>query len=525
MAAMQILNLVFQSLLGPDLEDAQLKPILAKSLPLIEQKDSVTYITYEIREEARWTDGSPVTSDDVAFTLKVLKAPLLQNEQIKPQVAFIQDLVIDKDNNRKFTFVCNRFTPEMELLSGDFFILPAYLFDPEDLLASIPVAALTDSLSKLENNENLKAFAARFNTPDYNNNGKILQGSAGYLLQEWVPGQSIVLTRKENWWGNNTSASNLTANPSRIVLHVIPENTTALLALKARQLDVLSDIPALEFDELKTNKDFLEDFNLHTPDSYALVYAGINSRLAKFADKKTRQAIAHLIDVPNIIKVTQQSYAVPSVGIVPPSVKEYYNTGLKPYTYNTGAAAQLLQQAGWQQRTNGWFRTANGKEEQLTITVTYKAGSTMLETTALIFQASAAKINIPVQVEAQESSLFSKNSRNHSFEIFFRTLTGNPFNFNFEPILHTSFAETGGTNYTGFGNAKTDALIEAINHATDKGQKAKLLKDFQKVMLEEATFLTLYYQKERLAINKRFSNTKVSGLKPNYDISAFLLQK
>ncbi|MBR0570898.1 hypothetical protein KB205_09725 [Microvirga sp. STS03] len=507
------------------MEDDQLKPVLVKARPLIEQKDSVTLITYELRDEASWSDGSPVTSDDIAFTLKVLKAPLVQNEQVKTQVAFIRDLVQDKENNRKFTFVCDSFTPEMELLSGDFFIIPAYLFDPENLLKNIPVAAFTDSLSKLENHTKIKAFAAQFNTPAYNNNGKILQGSAGYTLEEWVPGQYIKLRQKEDWWGKNTNATNLTANPEHITLHIIPDNTTALLALKNRQLDVLKDIPAHEFDQLKQNKDFQEDFDLFTPDSYKSVYAGINSRLPKFADKQTRQAIAYLLDITNYIKVTQQQYAIPTAGIIPPKLTEFYNSDLKPYTFNPAKAKQLLLAAGWQERNTGWFKNINGKEQQLTIVVTYKAGNNIVESTALIFQQSAAELHIPVQIEAQEGNLFTQNSREHKFELFFRPLSGNPFAFNFEPILHTSHAAKGGTNYTGFGNAETDALLQTINKATDAKQKATHLKQLQKLMLEEATFIVLYYTKERLAIHKRFQNTKVSGLSPNYDVSAFLIKK
>ncbi len=524
-AANQILNLLFQSLLSADLADDQLKPVLAKELPLIEQKDTVTLITYEIREEAKWADGSPVTATDVAFTLKVLKAPLLQNEQIKPQVAFIHDLKPDPKNKRRFTLICEEFTPEMELLSGDFFILPAYLFDPENLLQPIPLAAFTNSLSKLQNNNNLKAFAARFNIPEYSNNGAVLQGSAGYTLEKWVPGQYITLNQKQNWWGNNTGATNLTANPERIILQVIPDNNTALLALKNRQLDVLEDIPATEFNQLKTNKDFIEDYNLYTPQAYSAVYTGINSRLPKFKDKATRQAIAYLMDVANFIKVTQLDYATPTVGIVPPNLKKYYNNKLQPYTLNPTKATNLLKSSGWVQRNDGWYRKENGKEQKLTITVSYKAGDNVIESTALIFQQSAAKLNIPVQLQAEEGSMFTKNMRNQAFELFFRTLNGNPFAFNFSPLLHTSYAEMGGTNYTGFGNTDTDALLNNINKATTTDEKAIHLKELQRVMLDEATFLVLYYQKERLAIHNRFDNVKVSGLSPNYDVSAFTLSK
>ena len=76
--ALQILNLLFQSLLSADLADNKIKPFLAADMPQVERLDSVTLFTYQIREEATWSNGMPVTAADVAFTLKVLKSPVAQ---------------------------------------------------------------------------------------------------------------------------------------------------------------------------------------------------------------------------------------------------------------------------------------------------------------------------------------------------------------------------------------------------------------------------------------------------------------
>lgn len=526
-AASQIINLLFQSLLTVDLADNNLKPGLAVALPTIEIKDSTTYFTYEIREEALWTDGSPVTAADVAFTLKVLKAPLLNNEHVKPQVAFIRDIILDKENSRKFTFVCDAFIPEMELLTGDFFILPAKIYDPEGQLEAFSVAALGDSLSKLENNERLVTYAKKFNSADYSRSQHILQGSAGYTIDKWVPGQYISLKRKENWWGNNldVEASYLTAKPQRITLQIIPDITTAVLALKNRQLDVLSNIPVDEFEDLRQNKDFTADYKMHTPDTFSFSYAGLNTRLPKFSDKGTRQAIAHLLDIENIIKVTQNGYATPTAGPVPPSVKDFYNDKLKPYTYNIRKAQELLRAASWSQKQGGWFKNINGREEQLTIAVSFKAGSQAYEQAALIFQQGAAKAGIPVTLKAQEGNTLSQNLRANEFEMILRSLSGNPFVFNFEPLFHTAFTPPNGLNYTYFGTPESDRILVEINTTSDHEKKAQLLKRLQAILQDEAAFMTLYYEKDRIAIHERFANTKVSGLKPNYDVSAFMLQQ
>ncbi|MCX2740770.1 ABC transporter substrate-binding protein [Pontibacter anaerobius] len=525
--ALQIINLLFQSLLSTDLGTNEIKPFLAESMPTVERQDSITLFTYTIRKEAEWTNGSPITAEDVAFTLKVAKAPLLNNESLKSQLEFIQDIRMAADNPRRFTFVCSGYAPEMELLTGDFFILPAYLYDPENLLHHIDVADLSGDLSELENDEKLKAFAAKYNSPDFGRDPKLLQGSGGYTLENWENGQYLTLTRKKDWWGNNTSnTQHLTAIPQRVSFQVIPDITTALLALKNRQLDVLEGIPAAEFEQLQQQESFLNDYALHTPDAYEFVYAGINTRKPKFSDKRTRQAIAHLLDIESVIKVSQQNYATPTVGPIPPSVSSFYNTGLTPYSFNAEKAASLLKASGWVKEQDGWHKTINGKKEKLSINVMYRAGSTSYENAAMILQQNAGKIGIPVQVQGVESSLLAQRSKQHEFDMFFRSLGGNPFAFNFKPLLHTDYAEQGGLNYTGFGTAESDQILDRISNTVNSRQEmAKLLKRLQEIMYEEAAFISMYYIKERIAIHRRFSNTKVSGLKPNYDVSAFTLKE
>ncbi|TPE43407.1 ABC transporter substrate-binding protein [Pontibacter mangrovi] len=525
--SLQIINLLFQSLLSADLGTNTIKPFLAEAMPSVERQDSITLFTYEIRKEAEWTDGSPVTAQDVAFTLKVAKAPLLNNESLKPQLEFIKDIRLDAGNPQRFTFVCSGFAPEMELLTGDFFILPAYLYDPENLLLHLNVADLHNGQQAVAQDEKLKTFAAQFNTPAFGHDPRLLQGSGGYVLENWQNGQYLTLTRKKDWWGNNTSnTQHLTANPQRVSFQVIPDITTALLALQNRQLDVLENIPAHEFEQLRKQESFLKDYNLHTPDAYDFYYAGINTRNPKFSDKRTRQAIAHLLDVNNIIQVSQMSYATPTVGIIPPSVKEFYNSNLQPINHDANKASTLLQEAEWIREADGWFKNIDGKREQLTVEVIYRAGNTNFENAAAILKQNASHLDIPVQVQGEESTLLSSRSKQHNFELYFRSLSGNPFAFNFKPLLHTAYAGMGGLNYTGFGTSESDSILDKISGTVpDREQQAVLLRRLQEIMQEEAAIIPMYYTKERLAVHRRFTNTKVSGLKPGYDVSAFTLKQ
>jgi peptide/nickel transport system substrate-binding protein len=287
---------------------------------------------------------------------------------------------------------------------------------------------------------------------------------------------------------------------------------------------VYAGLPVVNYNQLAADKGFRADYNLYAPESYDFTYWGINGRLAKFADARTRQALACLLDVDLIIKATQSGFATRTVGPVIPSNPNFYNTALRPYQFDLPKATALLTAAGWQKKNNGWQKQQNGQWEPLTITLNYKAGNTELQNISLIFQQAAAKIGIPVRVEPLEGLLLNKNLQTHNFEMFIRYYTGNPFVYNYKPILHTENAAEGGGNYTGFGTPESDRLIDLINTSPNVRQKAGLIKRFQEILHEQSNLIFLYSIKERIAVSKRFTNTKVSDLKPGYDVSAFTLK-
>lgn len=524
--AVQIIGLLYQSLLTIDLQDEQLKPLLVEQLPQVTQAKGKSYFTYRLREEAVWDNNQPVTALDVAFTLKVIKAPLVKNDKLRAALEFVRDIKPDPADPKKFTIECDGYVPEMSWGIGDFAILPAHLVDPEHLLEEFTVLDLHTDYEALSCHAAIKAFANWFNHARFSRNKDFLKGSGGYELADWKTGQQVVLKKKQNWWGARVSSRvpYITARPASIRFSVIPENTTALLALKNEQLDVYAGIPANDFIQLHRDKSFLEKYALFTPATYDFTYIGINGRNEKFSDKHTRQALAHLFDIPKMIKVTQQNFAVRTVGLIRPSDKKFYNNRIQPYSFNLPEAIRLLRAAGWRRNNGNWQKQINGQTVPLTITISFKAGNSEFENIAFIFQEAAAKINIPVQIQPIEAVLLGKKLKAHQFEVAIRYLSGNPGYFNYKPILHTESADLGGMNFTGFGNSQSDALIEEINQTEDTNQKAALVRQFQEVLHNESNLLFLYFNTDRMAVHKRFTNLKISGYKPGYDISAFTLK-
>src|SRR6202044_2688565 len=90
-----------------------------------------------------------------------------------------------------------------------------------------------------------------------------------------------------------------------------------------------------------------ENFNTYTPVILAYGYIGINMSSPEFTDIKTRQAIAHLIDVQRIIKDIYYGYGQPVIGPMAPTDSLNYNYAIQPYQYDIDSAKNLLAQAGW----------------------------------------------------------------------------------------------------------------------------------------------------------------------------------
>jgi peptide/nickel transport system substrate-binding protein len=436
----------------------------------------------------------------------------------------VQAVLTDTSKNGVITFVCDKTTPDPIRLTGSLLIIPAYLFDPKGLLSKFSLQELVTHFDSLKNNPAIKAYAEWFSQEKFARDSQLLTGSGGYRLARWQTGQRVIVEKKANWWAEKLvdRPVYITANPAKINFKIIPDNTTALRALQDQAIDVYTNIPANDFTQLTQEEDFVKRFSCFTPDTYDFTYIGINSRNEKFADRLTRQALAHLLDINSIIQVTQKNFATRVSGPLKPDDK-FYNKDIGLFEYNPQKATELLIQAGWQQQEGKWVKIVDEEKIPLTIQLMYKAGNTDYESIGLIFKQAASQINLPVDIQAVEGNTLSQNLRSHTFELFIRGISGSPGEYDYKSILHTESAGTGGNNYTNFGTTESDSLIDLINDAANEPLKAKYLYRFQQILYEEANIIFLYTVKNRMAVNNRLSNVQLTTNKYGIEASAFTL--
>jgi len=518
---LRICAAMYPTLLDYDPFTLKITPVLVKDRPVIkvieegDRKGWTTY-SYELLDEAVWDDGSPVTAKDYIYTLKTLFNPHVAAAPYRGYLDLIKDATADPSNPKKFTVYTDTKYIKAEYATG-LFIYPQYKFDPEKVMDNYTLNDIRNSelAEQHKNDERLKGYGEVFNKMIRDKD--VVGGCGPYKLEEWVTNERVVLTKKENWWGDNLAAdyTMLTARPRQLIFRPIADATTALSILKNGGLDVVGSIPDSQFDEFKNSTIGQESFNFETPYMFGINYYGFNTKNPKLSDKRVRRAISHLVDIDEIIKTVKRGYAAPVATPFHP-LRDYYHKGLEPIKLDIEKAKTLLSEAGWTDSNNNGTvdKNINGvvteMELDLLITPNNKNSTDM----GLIFQNEAKKAGVQINIVEKANKALAAQLRTREFDLFARAIGSEVSGDDPKQYWHTSSDTPRGYNRVGFGNAETDALIDAIRTELDKTKRDELYKKFQEVVYDEQPYVFLYTSQDLIAINKRFQGVETTIKSP-----------
>jgi peptide/nickel transport system substrate-binding protein len=518
-----ILANLYQPLINYDFKTLKMVPVLADSLPKIETDSSgKVRITYEIRKEAKWDNGTPITAKDVDFTFKAIKNPSVNDEALRSYFDFVNDIEYIKTypvNPWKFTIVCDRKYVKALSISGETIILPEYAYDPNKYMEHFTLKQMHDD-KNTANDPNMIAFAKDFNSDKYSRDPKYVSGSGAYRFVSWTTGQRVVLEKKKDWWGNSLAGANsyFDAYPDKLIFQTVNDLTSALVSLKAGNIDVMHQIKPQDFIDLPKSEKFTSNFNMYSPLNTFYDYIGLNTANPKLSDVRTRQALAHLCDVQKMIKDVMYGYAEQTIGHISPMDSANYNYNIKPYENNIDTAKALLAEAGWKDSDGDGIldKMIDGKKTDFTLDFLVNAGNDKRKKVALIFQEAARKLGITVNVIQQDWSVYIGNIKKHNFEMYCGGWVPPYGPEDYRQIFYTTSALNGGSNWVSFGNAASDALIDSIRVEMNDKIRAGMVKRLQVIMHYQSAYIFLWNEKMLMAISKKFSNAYPSFFYPGY---------
>ncbi len=522
----QVSSQIFSLLMTQNPQTFEFIPQLAKGRPAVEDRVDGEAFTFELFEEAVWDDGSPVTGHDFAFTMKSVFNPRVQAQRVRAYLSFITDVQVDESNPKRFTVVTNeKFIQAEEYISSLMPVLPAHVYDPEGLLGNIPLRSLTDAAQaeKLaESDPRLQRFADLFSAQQYSREKEFVSGSGPYRLDSWETGQQLVLRKKENWWGDALADRypGLRAYPDALIYKPILDATTSLAALKAEEIDVMGNIDPQGFLEVREAENTAARYNFFTPVQLSYFNIYINNTLPKLSDKKVRRALAHAIDIDEIIQAQFNGFGERLASPVLPMV-DYYNKDLPLIPFDIEKARSLLNEAGWTDSNNdGIFdKEIDGERVALSLSLMITAGRETSRAIGLLIQDNARRAGIDIQLEPLEPSVIFDRLRKKEYELGAAGRGLSPVLWNPKQYWHTQ-----GDNRTGFGNAETDAMIDQILVTRDKVKRDQLYKRLQAIIYDEQPEIFLFMPTGRVAIHKRFE-AEVTPIPPNFEPSHFKLKE
>lgn len=513
--SMQVMRHIFPYLMAIDPQSGQLEPSLVVSEPTIAPvtegpwKGGMEY-TFEIRKEAVWDNGTPVTGEDFVFAVKTVFNPKVPAQRIRPYLEMIKDIKVDPANPKKFSvFTNDTYILSLEAIVSSVPPIPSYLYDPEGQMAGISLGELLDPAraAALENDPRLQAFADRFTSERYSRDTASVAGCGAYALKSIGEDQRITLVKKQDWWGDKLSnpLASLQAYPEKLIYWPIRDQTAVVSLIKSEDLDVAVAIDAKDFLDAKLLPEVNADYDFFSPATYAYYFIYVNTKNPKLSDRLVRRALAHLLNVDEIIETVFYGLGERVNGPVLP-MKDYYDKGLALIPYNIETAKNLLSEAGWTDSNNNGTvdKVVNGQrvEMKLTYLITNVPAQ---EKISAIFKDAAFQAGIDLEIISKDFQSQKADLNTRNFELASGALVASPVLDDFYQIWHTDSDTPDGSNRTGFGNAQSDELIETIRQTIDKKERDRLYKTFQKMVYDEQPMLFLLTPQHRIIIHKRFS--------------------
>lgn len=497
------------------------EPVLAKEKAKVYEEEGTVKLDFEIRPEAKWDNGESITAEDLIFSMKLNFVPEVESGHIRPYLDYVEDIVVDSTNNKKFTVVCKRpyMSAESSIAANQYF-MPAYVYDPDGVLKDY---SLKDLLSdneeikkKLADDQKLKDFAKFFNGQQFKRETNV--GSGPYSFVKWDTNQRLVLKRKDNWWGDTVNEGAnpwLRAYPKDVDYVTITDLNTAVVALKGKSLDAMHSVPPKQFvEDLSKSEDFKSEYFLENPPLFAYDYVGINMKDPRLADVKVRKAIAHLMDTDELVKTELYGLGHSVTTFVHPLFKERLNTDLVPYEFNIEKAKALLEEAGWKDMDDDGIldKEIEGEMKSLKLRIDYNNGNSRRETTCILLKDAAKKAGIELEILPLEWATYLDKHNKHDFDLYVAGWVASPVESDPKQIWHTESYD-GGSNYVGYGTPKSDGIIEQLRVTVDDSTRFQLYKDLQTDIHETVPYVFLIARKNTVCVSKKYETPNATGLR------------
>lgn len=428
--------------------------------------DGLTY-TFKIREDAKWSDGTPLTADDFVYSFRrvadpttgarysTFMEPIKNAKRITAGEMPLESLGVKAlDDNTLEIVLENPTTYFLEFIATTGVYMPVR----EDIIMSSGDKWVL--------------------TPEtYISNGP-------YTMTERVLDQKIVFEINTNYWAKDELVAR------KITVLMIDDANTALAGVKEGTIHFSSILPTADIEKLK------EEGLIAANKAYGVTFWEINLTNKAFTDSRVRRALALAVDKNYIVENVLKGGQTPAGAFVPDMIKgyeddfrkegtDYVSVAKGDYQKNIEMAQALMIEAGY----------PNG-EGYPVIEVMVTSGTRQLEAEA-IQQMWKESLNIDLQIIVQDWSVMLQAFRNLSYELISSGWTGDYNDPTTMLYLYLSYAP----NNPGYVSEEYDALMETAIKSADQKVRMDAMHKAEEILMNDMPILPLYYRTSSLLVS------------------------
>jgi len=458
------------SLLTLDEHTLQFKPYLAKSYEI--SPDGLTY-TFHLHDNAKWSDGVPLTAHDFQWTYDQVIKP--ENEY--PYLSSITDVIstyVALDDNTLQVTLKNVYCPALTTVSSAISPLPEHIW--KDLPWSDPQK-----------------------NPEIN---KPTVTSGPYKLDEWQLDQFSSYTANPDYWYHGAP------NIAKQTTEIVPDPDVSYQKLKSGDVDEGVITPG-NLEEARK----LPNINVYEwwPANAQWSYAGLNMRTEgkPTMDINVRHGLSYALDKDVMVDQIMEGNAKRQCSVYPDS-SWVYNPDVECYNYNSDQAIAEFAKSGYKyDKDTNMMMTPDGKQLELKLIYGPNTSKT-LEQMALSVQGNLADIGIKANIQAMEWASFldaiqSKTPPDWDMYLGAWSSTIEP------QFMDQIWSEENipALNAVGYVNKTVEQDFKDASMNCDTNYRKQKFGEIQKIIADDSPYIFLFYRKSWDGINKR-----VAGITP-----------
>ncbi|MEM5606863.1 ABC transporter substrate-binding protein [Bacillus toyonensis] len=481
-----VTSVIFASLVSTD---KQGKPIPELAEKWDVSSDQLTY-TFHLRKDLKFSDGSPLTADDVAFTLT-----LLHDKAYEGEIDISQYAVKGGKEYKE---------GKATSIEGIQVVDPQTIKITTEKVNSQAIFVLGGTVLS-------KAYYGK----DYKQNTSLdylkeLYGKpivAGpYKFEKYIPGQEVRFVANENYYAGKPKIPNF--------IYKITSGDTKLQLFQTGEVDytglgtgdeILEQAKGLEFANIQ----------IETAASFSYIYMNNNKPYLK--DKKVRQALIYGLDRKKYVDTALKGYGTVANVPIHPTSWAYTEEGVNKYEYDKEKAKKLLDEAGWKVGSDG-VREKDGQKLKLS----YFGPSSAKDSDLLIPIAKENYKEIGVEFNPEfmdfNTMLSKVNKGDYDLASVSTPITSDP--------SETAGEYLSGVNdkSLGYKNAKVDELIKKGIETVDIEKRKPIYKELYKELSDDPPVILLNYRRTITGYNgniKGIDSEKYNSISANLPVLSF----